>query len=85
MNYPNKIFNLRFKGENRFGGQSHFVITIAASSKEVAKEYVKEKIGFEAEPICLMNAVYPTIYIQNGTTPKPIQVKILSNNNSHWN
>ena len=83
MEYPNKIYVCEFKGSNNFSGESHFVIVIAASDIDTAKQYVKEKIGFDSEPIWLMGAVYPTIYVQNGSKPERVQAKILSNNNFH--
>ena len=83
MEYPNKIYVCEYKGENSFGGQSHFVITITASSIEVAKEHVKKMIGIDTEPIWLMGAVHPTLYNQTGNVPLPIQAKILSNCNFH--
>ncbi len=83
MNYPNKIYVSEYKGENEFGGNSHFVITLVASDNETARKYVKDTIGFDAEPIWLMNAVFPTLYTSNGERPLPVQAKILSNNNFH--
>lgn len=83
MNYPNKIYTCEYSGDNCFDGKSHFLIVVAASSSEVAKAHVKERIGFDCVPTWLMNAVYPTIYTSNGTKPEDVQVKILSNNTFH--
>lgn len=83
MEFPNKIYVSEYKGETDFGYQSHFIIITAASSSQVAREYVNNMIGFDVEPTWLMNAAYPTIYISDGSKPHPIQVKILSNNNFH--
>jgi hypothetical protein len=83
MEYPNKIYVSEYNGANPYGGQSHFVVVVAASSRDVAKQYVKEMIGFDVEPTWLMNAVYPTIYSQTGNDPLDVQVKILSNNTQH--
>jgi hypothetical protein len=84
MNVQNKIFICEATIDvNIFGGKSHFVITVAASNAVVAKQYVKDEIGIDAEPTWLMSASYPTIYNQTGTTPKSIQAKILSNCTFH--
>jgi len=83
MEYPNKIFVCEFSGDNNFLGKSHFTIVVAASSSEIAKAHVKEKIGFDSEPVWLMNAVYPTIYNSIGNKPLNVQVKILSNTHFH--
>ena len=83
MNYPNKIYVCEFSGDNNIMGTSHFVVIVAASDSEVAKKHVKERIGFDCEPLWLMNAVYPTIYDTFGRTPLNVQVKILSNNTFH--
>lgn len=85
MNYPNKIFVSEYKGSNPFGGQSHFSVVVAASDINTAKQHVKEKIGIDVDPVWLMNAVYPTIYVSNGSVPKPVQAKILSNDTFHTN
>jgi hypothetical protein len=79
----NKIFVSEYGGEGVFSKTSHFVIVVAASNSIVAKQYVKEKIGIEVEPVWLMNASYPVIYTQNGSTPLELQAKILYNGNSH--
>jgi hypothetical protein len=83
MNYPNKIYLSEYKGDSDMGYKSHFVIVTAASDSETARDYVKKLIGFDTQPIWLMNAVYPTIYISDGSKPEPVQVRILSNNNYH--
>lgn len=82
---PNKIYISEFTGTNGFNGTSHFVITIAASSMEVAQTYVMEHIGFDVQPVWLMGGVYPTIYTSDGLEPKPIQAKILYNGSYHHN
>lgn len=81
MEYPNKIYHFEYKGENSFGNICHFSVAVAASDAEVAKAYVKEKIGLSVEPVWLMDAVYPTIYSQTGNVPEKIQAKILYNSN----
>ena len=81
--YPNKIYTLEYEGVNGLFNKSHFVVLVAASSIEVAKMYTKEMIGIDVEPSWIMNAVYPTIYVSNGSVPKTIQAKILSNCTSH--
>ena len=83
MEYPNKIYTLEYKGDNQFGGQSHFVIVVAASSIGVAKSYCKDLIGIDEEPTWLMNARYSTIWGSNGAEPKDIQAKILYNGSFH--
>ena len=83
MDNPNKIYTLEYKGENQFKGTSHFVVVVAASSIEVAKVYVKDKIGIDVEPTWLMSAVYPTIYMSDGSIPRKIQAKILYNGHFH--
>lgn len=85
MDYPNKIYTLEWTGSSSLMGKSHFVILVAASSSKIAKTYVKEKIGFDVEPIWIMSAVYPTLYISDGTVPLKIQVKILYNGSFHSN
>jgi len=84
MMYPNKIFTSEVViDKNIFGGKSHFVITVAAQNAIVAKQYVKEKIGIDVEPQWIMNAAYPTIYNQTGSTPLAVQAKIIGNNTFH--
>jgi hypothetical protein len=83
MEYPNKIYICEYTGLNSFDKMSHFVITVAASDAATAKQYVKEKIGFDSNPVWLMGAVHPTIWTSNGNIPAPVQVKILSNNRYH--
>lgn len=88
MNYPNKIFVCEYKGTSGVDEickdvLSHFVIVVVAPNSVMAKEHVKEQIGFESEPIWLMGAVHPTLYNSFGTKPLDKQVKILSNNNYH--
>jgi len=83
MNYPNKIYVCEYTGPNAVNGQSHFVVIVAASSSEVAREHVKKLIGFDKEPLWLMNAVYPTIYNQTGSEPLEVQAIILSNHTQH--
>lgn len=83
MDYSNKIYTLEYKGKNQFKGTSHFVIVVAASSIEVAKKYVKIMIGIDVEPIWLMSAGYPTIYMSDGSVPRKIQAKILYNGHFH--
>ena len=80
---PNKIYTLEYKGDNLFKGKSHYVVIVAASSIEVAKSYVKDKVGIDVEPTWLMNAVYPTIYVSDGSVPNDIQAKILYNGTFH--
>jgi hypothetical protein len=87
MEYPNKIYICEYTGKNSFDKMSHFVITVAASDADTARQYVKDKIGIDTTPTWLMNAVHPTIWSSSGNIPAPIQVKILSNNRYHepWN
>jgi len=82
MEYPNRIFVLEYDYKNILGNH-HFVIVVAASDFETAKEHVKKQIGFESDPTWLMNAVYPTIYNTFGTKPEKIQAKILYNGSFH--
>lgn len=77
MDYPNKVYVSEFKGKNSMNSFSHLVIIIAASSTEVAKQYIWDKVGYKLEPVWLMNTVYPTIWDQSGRNPEPIQAKIL--------
>jgi hypothetical protein len=79
----NKIYTFEYTGLNTFDKMCHFVIVVAASNSEVARAYVKEKIGIDTEGVWLMNATYPTIYSSNGATPLPVQAKILSNLHYH--
>jgi len=84
MEYPNKIYVSEYKGENGIIGQSHFVIVVAAENREVARNYVKNQIGFDADPVWLMNSVYPTIYSSDSQVRATPQVKILYNGNAHF-
>ena len=83
MDYPNKIYVSECETESTIVGRSYFVITVAASSIDVAKNYVKNKIGIDTDPTWLMGAVYPTIYISDGSKPAELQAKILYNGNFH--
>jgi len=83
MVLPNKIYVCEYKGPNDFDGQSHFVIVVAASDMQTARDFVKETIGIDEYPVWLMNAGYPTIYNSNGSKPLDRQAKILSNCNFH--
>jgi len=83
IEYPNKIYISEWAGKNSFNGTSHFVITIAASSMEVAQEYIKEQIGIDVQPVWTMGGVYPTIWGSTGKHPKDIQAKILYNGTFH--
>jgi hypothetical protein len=81
MEYPNKIFIIEGSEESVLG-KHNLIVTVAASSSEVAREHVKELIGLDAEPTWLMNAGYLTIYrteIGGRVTEKKIQAKILYN------
>lgn len=84
MNDQNKIYVVEYKGDNALGGTSYFVIVIAASSILIAREHVKEQIGIDVQPVWLMNATYPIIYVSDGSIPKKIQAKILYNGNCHF-
>ena len=83
MEYSNKIYTLEYLGQNSMQGMSHFVIVVAASSIELAKHYTKGIIGIDVDPICLISAMYPTIYVQDGSVPEKIQAKILYNGSYH--
>ena len=79
----NKIYICEWKGENQFGGKSHFCIVVAASDIETARSYVKEKIGIDVSPTWLMGAEHETMYNTSGNKPLDIQAKILFNSNCH--
>lgn len=79
----NKIYTIEYKGESMIG-TSFFVVVVVAASGDIAREYVKNKIGIDAEPTCLVNATYPTIYVRDGSVPERIQAKILYNGNCHY-
>jgi hypothetical protein len=84
IEYPNKIYVIEWQGENLWGGQSHFCITVAGSDEETVKKCIKEQIGIkDANPVWLMNAVYPTIWTENGSIPEPVQFKVLFNGHYH--
>lgn len=83
MEYPNKIFISEWKGDNDFGGKSHFCITSVGDSKETVRREIKLEIGIDVEPICLFGAVHPTIWSSDGSKEKEIQFKILYNGNHH--
>lgn len=80
---PNNIYTVEYKGKNSFGGESHFVVVVAASSSKVAREHVKNLIGIDEPPTWLAGAEYPTIWSSNGNAPLTIQAKILFNGNIH--
>jgi len=79
MASENKIFVFESSADE-FDYKCHRVIIVAASDKDVANEYIKNQIGIDVTPTCLIGASYPTIYNQLGTEPINPQVKILSNN-----
>jgi len=79
MEYPNKIYVSEYTGKNTFDRMSHFVVVTAASSSDVAKAYVKEKLGLDVEPVRLMNAVHHTILVRDGSVPEEVQARILYN------
>lgn len=72
----NKIYVIEHKGKDIFG-VSHYVIVLAAENIDVARDYVKEKLGISEEPIWIMGATYTILYDQSGKTPLEPQVKIL--------
>jgi len=83
---PNKIYCVEYKGDHaKLGGtyHSHFVIVVAASSIDVARQYVKEQIGIDEVPTWLMGSAYPTIWSQDGSVPLQVQAQILYNGNHH--
>lgn len=82
VQYPNKIYTLTEKVD-RDGVKSHFAIVVAASDKATARQFVKDTIGIDVEPIWLMNACYPTIWVSDGSEPAKIQAKLLSNMRMH--
>lgn len=79
MKYPNKIYIIDHSEEVNVFGTQNFIITLTASSIEVAREYIKEKIGIDVQPILIPSAIYRTIYISDGSEPVEIQAKILYN------
>lgn len=76
---PNKIYIIDYTEEINCIGKQIFIITLTASSIEVAREYIKEQIGIDVQPMLIPSAVYPTIYVSDGSVPKEIQAKILYN------
>lgn len=81
----NKIYAIESKKDSTINnGKSYFLIIVTAINSEVARQYVKDKIGIDKEPTWLMNAWYPTIYTQSGNGTEPIQAKILYNGNCHF-
>lgn len=80
---PNKIFVVEYTGSSMIGNTYRQVV-IAASNKQVAQKHVKNIIGIDVEPIWLMNATYPTIYVGDGSVPKEIQAKILYNGGCYY-
>jgi hypothetical protein len=83
MEYPNKIYVSEYKGGDFVGGTFHFVIVVAASDIDTAKQYVFEKIGITVNPVWLMHSKYPIIYSSDGSVPLSTQAKILYNGNYH--
>lgn len=84
VEYPNKIYVLEYTGDE-FLGKAFRVVVVAASSVEVAKDYVKKRVGIDSEPTWLMNGAYPTIWTSDGEKPHPIQAKILYNTSCFYN
>ena len=80
----NKIYAIESKQYSMIESNSYYLIIVAAVNSNVARKYVKDKIGIDKEPTWLMNAWYPTIYTKNGNVPEPIQAKILYNGNCHF-
>lgn len=80
----NKIYAIESKEDVSIIGKSYYLIIVAAVNSDVARQYVKDKIGIDQEPTWLMNAWYPTIYTQSGKGTEPIQAKILYNGNCHF-
>jgi len=80
----NKIYAIESKQYSMIESNSYYLIIVAAVNSDVARKYVKDKIGIDKEPIWLINAWYPTIYTKNGNVPEPIQAKILYNGNCHF-
>lgn len=78
----NKIYIIEYK-ENLLITEEpvRFVIVVAASSKEVATQYVKETTGMiECTTVTwIIGAEYPLIYVRDGSKPKEVQAKILYN------
>ena len=84
VTHPNKVYVSEYKGENPFGGESHFVIVVAAANAEVARAHVKKQVGIDVEPTWLMNAGHQEIFDGAGNRmPSELQVRILSNCNFH--
>lgn len=82
----NKIFVLECTRDNfDLSIKVHQLVVVAACNIDVAREYVKEKIGIDVEPVWLMNATYPIIYVRDGSVPEKVQAKILYNGSSHSN
>lgn len=78
----NKIYIIEYKKNLLITGESaRFVVVVAASSKEVATQYVKETIGtIECTTVTwIIGAEYPLIYVGDGSKPKEVQAKILYN------
>lgn len=79
MECPNNIYVVEYKGNTDWGNQTTFrVLVIAASTIEVAKNHVKDKIGINADPVLLPAAKFPTIWTRDGSEPEKIQAKILT-------
>lgn len=79
MNYPNRIYTFEYSGQTGWGDECHKVVVVAASDMAVARTHVKDQIGIDVSPTWLMGAVFPKIYVSDGSVPKKVQVKILSN------
>ena len=81
MEYPNKTFLLEHTQTSEFGTSKHFVLVVA-KNKEIACQYLKDRLGFKGVPndlVWLMDTNHPTIYDQTGNKPLPIQAKIIYN------
>jgi hypothetical protein len=81
MEYPNKTFLLNHTNESEFGKKQHIVLVVA-ENRDVACDYLKEKLGFKGVPndlVWLMDTNHTTIYDQTGNKPLPIQAKIIYN------
>lgn len=83
--HPNKTFILDKVVEQPIGNdviKRKHIVVIAASDKETAAQYLRDKLGFRGdanELQWLMNCDYTTMYDQTGTKELNVQAKILYN------
>lgn len=78
---PNKLYVVEETIEV-FDGLAHYVILVTASDIDLAKKYVKEKVGIEGS-ITPVSGRHSRLFNQTGESLLKEQVKILYNGSFH--